>query len=159
MESYRPLNGTTSPLPATPSSPSYKERKRQEVYYCYFLTRTRCDNSWPSIVRQLSTSFRAPSLLPLPGPEQISIRLLAEQQAPGVTEFLLGTYPDEVRTAPGTYKPNDVVTLTFRLGHAVLDACAQMWLYLCARDVGEVWDLVSSLLCTLRALVQSGWQL
>ena len=58
-----------------------------------------------------------PLLLLPPALEQISTRLpvLGEQQAPGVTAFLLGTYPDEVRTALRTSKPNDAVTSTFWL--------------------------------------------
>jgi len=63
-----------------------------------------------------SLSVRPPPLLLLPAPEQISTRLLAEQQASGVTAFLLGTCPDEVRRALRTFKPNDAVTSTFRLG-------------------------------------------
>ena len=80
-----------------------------------------------------SLSVRPPPLLLLPAPEQISTRLLAEQQAPDVTAFLLVRARKEVRRALRTYKPNDVVTSTSRLGHAIPNACAQMWLCLCAR--------------------------
>ena len=110
-----------------------------------------------------SLSVRPPPLLLLPAPEQISTRLLAEQQAPGVTTFLLGTCPDEVRRALRTFKPNDAVTSTFRLGNAIPNACARMWLCLCARDLTYVKmralrDPVSYISCVHCALGQAGWR-
>jgi len=81
----------------------------------------------------------------------------------GVTAFLLGTCPDEVRTALRTFKPNDAVTSTFRLGNAIPNACARMWLCLCARDLTHVKmralrDPVSYLSCVHCALGQAGWR-
>ena len=64
--------------------------------------------------------------------------------------YLLGSYPDVVKTALKTHEPSGVVTFSFRLSHAISSAWdvlnvkgekdeekakARLWLYLCARDV------------------------
>lgn len=64
--------------------------------------------------------------------------------------FLLGGYPDVVKTALRTHEPSGVVTFAFRLSHAISSAWetlvvkgeedlekarARMFLYECARDV------------------------
>ena len=101
-------------------------------------------------VRLTSLTRKNPELLPLPPPEQIATETLAEQPAAREIAFLLGTYPDVVRTALRTHEPSGVVTFAFRLAHAISSAWetvvvkgeadverarARMWLYLCARDV------------------------
>ena len=101
-------------------------------------------------VRLTSLTRKNPELLPLPPPDQISAETLAEQPAAREIVFLLGTYPDVVRTALRTHEPSGVVTFAFRLAHAISSAWetvvvkgeadverarARMWLYLCARDV------------------------
>jgi len=101
-------------------------------------------------VRLTSLTRKNPDLLPLPPPDQIAAETLAEQPAAREIVFLLGTYPDVVRTALRTHEPSGVVTFAFRLAHAISSAWetvvvkgeadverarARMWLYLCARDV------------------------
>ncbi|KAI0246849.1 hypothetical protein BJV78DRAFT_1286027 [Lactifluus subvellereus] len=110
-------------------------------------------------VRLTSLARKNPELLPLPPPEQIAAETLAEQPAAREIAFLLGTYPDVVRTALRTHEPSGVVTFAFRLAHAISSAWetvvvkgeadverarARMWLYLCARDVlGAAMRLLS----------------
>ena len=101
-------------------------------------------------VRLTSLTRKNPELLPLPPPAQIAAETLAEHPAAREIVFLLGTYPDVVRTALRTHEPSGVVTFAFRLAHAISSAWetvvvkgeadverarARMWLYLCARDV------------------------
>jgi len=110
-------------------------------------------------VRLSSLTRKNPELLPVPAPEQIAAETLAEQPAAREITFLLGTYPDEVRTALRTHEPSGVVTFAFRLVHAISSAWemvvvkgetdverarAWMWLYLCARDMlGAAMRLLS----------------
>ena len=110
-------------------------------------------------VHLTSLTRKNPELLPLPAPDQIAAETLAEQPAAREIAFLLGTYPDVVRTALRTHEPSGVVTFAFRLAHAVSSALetvvvkgekdvgrarARMWLYLCARDVlGAAMRLLS----------------
>jgi arginyl-tRNA synthetase len=110
-------------------------------------------------VRLTSLTRKNPELLPLPPPEQIATETLADQPAARDIAFLLGTYPDVVRTALRTHEPSGVVTFAFRLAHAISSAWetvvvkgetdverarARMWLYLCARDVlGAAMRLLS----------------
>jgi arginyl-tRNA synthetase len=110
-------------------------------------------------VRLTSLTRKNPELLPLPPPEQIGAETLAEHPAAREIVFLLGTYPDVVRTALRTHEPSGVVTFAFRLAHAISSAWetvvvkgeadverarARMWLYLCARDVlGAAMRLLS----------------
>lgn len=110
-------------------------------------------------VRLTSLTRKNPELLPLPPPDQIATETLAEQPAAREIVFLLGTYPDVVRTALRTHEPSGVVTFAFRLAHAISSAWetvvvkgeadverarARMWLYLCARDVlGAAMRLLS----------------
>jgi len=110
-------------------------------------------------VRLSSLARKNPELLPLPPPDQIAAEMLAEQPAAREIAFLLGTYPDVVRTALRTHEPSGVVTFAFRLSHAISSAWetvvvkgeadverarARMWLYLCARDVlGAAMRLLS----------------
>lgn len=100
-------------------------------------------------VRVSSIERKNPELLPLPEPSSINTALLTESTAREIA-FLLGSYPDVVRTAIRTHEPSTVVTFAFRLSHAISSAWetvvvkgeqdvekarARMWLYLCARDV------------------------
>ncbi len=110
-------------------------------------------------VRLSSLTRKNPELLPLPPPDQIAAETLAEQSAAREIVFLLGTYPDVVRTALRTHEPSGVVTFAFRLAHGISSAWetvvvkgekdverarARMWLYLCARDVlGAAMRLLS----------------
>jgi arginyl-tRNA synthetase len=110
-------------------------------------------------VRLTSLTRKNPELLPLPPPDQIAAETLAEQPAAREIVFLLGTYPDVVRTALRTHEPSGVVTFAFRLAHAISSAWetvvvkgeadverarARMWLYLCARNVlGAAMRLLS----------------
>ena len=110
-------------------------------------------------VRLTSLTRKNPELLPLPPPAEIAAETLAEHPAAREIAFLLGTYPDVVRTALRTHEPSGVVTFAFRLSHAISSAWetvvvkgeadierarARMWLYLCARDVlGAAMRLLS----------------
>jgi arginyl-tRNA synthetase len=110
-------------------------------------------------VRLTSLTRKNPELLPLPPPADIATETLAEHPAAREIAFLLGTYPDVVRTALRTHEPSGVVTFAFRLAHAISSAWetvvvkgeadverarARMWLYLCARDVlGAAMRLLS----------------
>ncbi|KAF7789715.1 hypothetical protein EIP86_000661 [Pleurotus ostreatoroseus] len=100
-------------------------------------------------VRLASIERKNPELLPLPQPAAINTDLLTEQSARDIA-FLLGSYPDVVKTALKTHEPSGVVTFCFRLSHAISSAWetvivkgeadvekakARLWLYLCARDV------------------------
>ncbi|KZT04519.1 arginyl-tRNA synthetase [Laetiporus sulphureus 93-53] len=100
-------------------------------------------------VRISSISRKNPELLPLPPPAQIDTGLLTEPATREII-FLLGSYPDVVKTALRTHEPSGVVTFAFRLSHAISSAWetvvvkgeadvakarARMWMYLCTRDV------------------------
>lgn len=100
-------------------------------------------------VRLSSLTRKNPEIFPLPPPSEINTSLLVEPAAREIV-FLLGTYPDVVKTALKTHEPSGVVTYLFRLSHAISSAWetvvikseedvekkrARMWLYLCARDV------------------------
>ncbi|KAI8974811.1 arginyl-tRNA synthetase [Trametes punicea] len=100
-------------------------------------------------VRLSSIERKNPELLPLPAPAQLKTDLLVEPQAREIV-FLLGTYPDVVKTALKTHEPSGIVTFAFRLSHAISSAWetvivkgeqdkekakARMALYLAARDV------------------------
>ncbi|PCH35182.1 arginyl-tRNA synthetase [Wolfiporia cocos MD-104 SS10] len=109
-------------------------------------------------VRISSISRKNPELLPLPPPAEIDTALLTEPQSRDII-FLLGSYPDVVKTALRTHEPSGVVTFAFRLSHAISSAWetvivkgepdtakarARMWMYLCARDVlGAAMRLLS----------------
>ena len=100
-------------------------------------------------VRLASIGRKNPELLPLPAPAAINTELLTEPSARDIA-FLLGSYPDVVKTALRTHEPSGVVTFAFRLSHAISSAWetvivkgeqdkekakARMALYLSARDV------------------------
>ncbi|KAJ2915790.1 hypothetical protein MD484_g4636, partial [Candolleomyces efflorescens] len=106
-------------------------------------------------VRLASLDRKNPHLLPLPGPSELQLDLLAaphtSQQARDIA-FLLGSYPDVVKVALKTHEPSGVVTFAFRLAHAISSAWdavsvkslgeeekekakARLFLYQCARDV------------------------
>ncbi|KAI0641457.1 arginyl-tRNA synthetase [Trametes meyenii] len=100
-------------------------------------------------VRLSSIERKNPELLPLPAPSQLKTELLKEPQAREIV-FLLGSYPDVVKTALKTHEPSGIVTFGFRLSHAISSAWetvivkgeqdkdkakARMALYLAARDV------------------------
>ncbi|TFK40112.1 hypothetical protein BDQ12DRAFT_648426 [Crucibulum laeve] len=101
-------------------------------------------------VRLASIGRKNPELIPLPPPSQIDTSTLAEYAQAREIAFLLGTYPDVVKTALKTHEPSGVVTFSFRLAHAISSAWdavivkgepdiekarAKMFLYECARDV------------------------
>ena len=100
-------------------------------------------------VRLASIERKNPEHLPLPPPAAINTDLLTEQSARDIV-FLLGSYPDVVKTALKTHEPSGVVTFCFRLSHAISSAWetvivkgepdrekaqARLWLYFCAREV------------------------
>ncbi|KAI0760773.1 arginyl-tRNA synthetase [Fomes fomentarius] len=100
-------------------------------------------------VRLSSIERKNPELLPLPAFSQLDTSLLVEPQAREIV-FLLGSYPDAVKTALKTHEPSGIVTFAFRLSHAISSAWetvivkgeqdkdkakARMALYLAARDV------------------------
>ena len=100
-------------------------------------------------VRLSSIERKNPELLPLPSPANLKTELLVEQSAREIA-FLLGSYPDVVKTALKTHEPSGIVTFAFRLSHAISSAWetvivkgeqdgdkarARMALYLAARDV------------------------
>jgi len=109
-------------------------------------------------VRVCSITRKNPELLPLPPPSEIKTELLTESSTRDIV-FLLGSYPDVVKTALRTHEPSGVVTFAFRLSHAISSAWeavivkgeqdvekarARMWMYLCARDVlGAAMRLLS----------------
>ncbi|KAJ3859936.1 hypothetical protein EV359DRAFT_50101 [Lentinula novae-zelandiae] len=101
-------------------------------------------------VRLASIGRKNPHLLPLPPPSEINIETLTTSTHAREIAFLLGTYPDVVKTALKTHEPSGVVTFAFRLSHAISSAWetvivkgeediekakARMWLYESARDV------------------------
>jgi arginyl-tRNA synthetase len=110
-------------------------------------------------VRLSSMERKNPHLIPLPPPSQIDTSSLASSQQARNIAFLLGSYPDVVKTALETHEPSGVVTFLFRLSHAISSAWetvvvkgeedlekarARMWLYQCAREVlGEGMRLLS----------------
>src|ERR1700729_2527487 len=69
-------------------------------------------------VRLSSISRKNSNLIPLPAPEAIDITTLTTSPQAREIVFLLGTYPDVVKTALKTHKPSGVVTFAFRLSHA-----------------------------------------
>ncbi|GJE85387.1 arginyl-tRNA synthetase [Phanerochaete sordida] len=100
-------------------------------------------------VRLASIERNNPQLMPLPAPAALNTELLTAPAARDIV-FLLGSYPDVVKTALRTSEPSAVVTFCFRLAHAISSAWesvivkgepdadkarARMWLYLSARDV------------------------
>ncbi|KAH6911628.1 arginyl-tRNA synthetase [Coprinopsis sp. MPI-PUGE-AT-0042] len=106
-------------------------------------------------VRLMSLERKNPHLLPLPSPADLQLDLLStphtSNQARDIA-FLLGSYPDVVKTALKTHEPSGVVTFAFRLSHAISSAwdavtvkslgedekdkaAARLFLYFCARDV------------------------
>ncbi|PSS37508.1 hypothetical protein PHLCEN_2v715 [Hermanssonia centrifuga] len=109
-------------------------------------------------VRLASIGRKNPELLPLPEPAAIDTSLLTEPSARDII-FLLGSYPDVVKTAIRTHEPSAVVTFAFRLSHAISSAWeavivkgepdiekarARLWMYICARDVlGAAMRLLS----------------
>ena len=72
-------------------------------------------------VRLSSIERKNPELLPLPAPAQLKTELLVEPQAREIA-FLLGSYPDAVKTALKTHEPSGIVTFAFRLAHAISSA-------------------------------------
>lgn len=101
-------------------------------------------------VRLASIGRKNPHLLPLPSPSEINITTLTTSPHAREIAFLLGTYPDIVKTAMKTHEPSGVVTFAFRLSHAISSAWetvvvkgeediekarARMWLYESARNV------------------------
>ncbi|KAF7976667.1 hypothetical protein HWV62_1216 [Athelia sp. TMB] len=110
-------------------------------------------------VRLASIERKNPNLIPLPAPASIDLADLATSAHARDIVFLLGSYPDVVKTALKTQEPSGVVTFSFRLAHAISSAWetvvvkgepdegkarARMWLYLSARDVlGAAMRLLS----------------
>ncbi|PFH49088.1 hypothetical protein AMATHDRAFT_63907 [Amanita thiersii Skay4041] len=101
-------------------------------------------------VRLASIGRKNPHLLPLPPPSEIDVTTLAESPQAREIAFLLGSYPDIVKTALRTHEPSGVVTYLFRLSHAISSAWetvvvkgeeditkarARMWMYDTAREV------------------------
>ncbi|KAI0084067.1 arginyl-tRNA synthetase [Irpex rosettiformis] len=109
-------------------------------------------------VRLASIGRKNPELLPLPAPAAINTDLLIEPSAREIA-FLIGTYPDVVKTALRTHEPSGVVTFAFRLSHAISSAWetvivkgetdlekarARLWLYTSAQEVlGAAMRLLS----------------
>ncbi|EPQ60480.1 arginyl-tRNA synthetase [Gloeophyllum trabeum ATCC 11539] len=100
-------------------------------------------------VRLRSVERRVAPTVVLPDDlSQINLDLLAEPKAREIV-FILGTYPDVVRTALKTYEPSNIVSFSFRLSHAISSAWetlivmgqerelaqARLFLYTSARDV------------------------
>jgi arginyl-tRNA synthetase len=110
-------------------------------------------------VRLASMERKNPDLVPLPPPSSIDTSSLTTSVQAREIVFLLGSYPDVVKTALKTHEPSGVVTFAFRLSHAISSAWetvvvkgeedkekarARMWLYICARDVlGAAMRLLS----------------
>ncbi|KAK1230058.1 arginyl-tRNA synthetase [Marasmius sp. AFHP31] len=101
-------------------------------------------------VRLASIGRKNPHLLPLPSPSSIDVTCLAESAHAREIAFLLGSYPDVVKTALKNHEPSTIVTFAFRLSHAISSAWetvvvkgeediekakARMWLYESAREV------------------------
>ena len=119
-------------------------------------------------VRLASLERKNPHLLPIPSPAELKLDLLTSPHTPQQARdiaFLLGSYPDVVKTALKTHEPSGVVTYAFKLAHVISSAWdavvvkslgeeerekaqARLFLYQCARDV-----LASALkLLTIRPL-------
>ncbi|KZT24804.1 arginyl-tRNA synthetase [Neolentinus lepideus HHB14362 ss-1] len=110
-------------------------------------------------VRLASIARKNPHLLPLPSPSSIKVELLADSPHARDIVFLLGSYPDVVKTALKTHEPSGVVTFAFRLAHVISSAWdvmvvkgeedvevarARLWVYENARDVlGAAMRLLS----------------
>lgn len=110
-------------------------------------------------VRLSSISRKNPNLIPLPSPSSIDVTTLLDSPQAREIIFLLGSYPDVVKTAQKTQEPSGIVTFAFRLSHAISSAWetvivkgepdeekarARMWMYLSARDVlGAAMRLLS----------------
>ncbi|GLB42850.1 putative arginyl-tRNA synthetase [Lyophyllum shimeji] len=110
-------------------------------------------------VRLASIGRKNPNLLPLPPPSQMNTDSLAAMPHAREIAFLLGTYPDVIKTALKTHEASGIVTFAFRLSHAISSAWetvivkgeedlekarARMFLYECARDVlGAAMRLLS----------------
>lgn len=101
-------------------------------------------------VRLASIARKNPQLVPLPPPSEIDTSCLESSPQARDIIFLLGTYPDVVKTALKGNEPSGVVTFAFRLSHAISSAWetvivkgepdlekarARMWLYDTARGV------------------------
>ncbi|KAG7096435.1 hypothetical protein E1B28_003872 [Marasmius oreades] len=101
-------------------------------------------------VRLASIGRKNPHLLPLPPPSSIDVTCLAESAHAREIAFLLGSYPDVVKTALKNHEPSTIVTFAFKLSHAISSAWetvvvkgeediekarARMWLYESAREV------------------------
>jgi len=96
-----------------------------------------------SVERRVSESVTLP-----PSHSDIDISLLSEPKAREIV-FLLGSYPDAVRTALKALEPSTIVSYCFKLSHAISSAWealivlgqetklaqARLYLYVCARDV------------------------
>ncbi|KAA1475019.1 arginyl-tRNA synthetase [Dentipellis sp. KUC8613] len=100
-------------------------------------------------VRLASLARKNPELFPLPPPAEVKTDTIVEPAAREIV-FLLGTYPDVVKTALRTQEPSGIVTYLFRLSHAISSAWetvvvkgeqdvdkakARLWLYSNAREV------------------------
>ncbi|EJD39929.1 arginyl-tRNA synthetase [Auricularia subglabra TFB-10046 SS5] len=100
-------------------------------------------------VRAASIERKNPELMPLPPRAEIQTELLVEPHAREVV-FLLGTYPDVVKTALRTQEPSGVITFAMKLSHSISSAWevlpvkyeedrakarARLWLFISARDV------------------------
>lgn len=110
-------------------------------------------------VRLASIGRKNPDLLPLPSPDQLNLDSLATMPHARDIIFLLGTYPDVIKTAIKTHEASGVVTFAFRLSHAISSAWetvvvkaeqdkekakARLFMYECARDVlGSAMRLLS----------------
>ncbi|KAL1677148.1 hypothetical protein EV122DRAFT_266222 [Schizophyllum commune] len=101
-------------------------------------------------VRLASIARKNPHLLPLPAPSQIDIATLVQSNHAREIVFLLGSYPDVVKTAMRTHEPSAIVTFLFRLCHVISSAWetvivkgeediekarARLWMFECTRDV------------------------
>ncbi|KAG6890769.1 hypothetical protein C0992_012742 [Termitomyces sp. T32_za158] len=101
-------------------------------------------------VRLASIGRKNPQLLPLPSPELIQTEPLASMPHARDIVFLLGSYPDVIKTALRTHEASGIVTFAFRLSHAISSAWetvivkgeedtekarARLYMYECARDV------------------------
>ncbi|KAL0058372.1 arginyl-tRNA synthetase [Marasmius tenuissimus] len=73
-------------------------------------------------VRLASIGRKNPHLLPLPPPSSIDITCLAKSAHAREIAFLLGSYPDVVKTALKNHEPSTIVTFAFRLSHAISSA-------------------------------------
>ena len=69
-------------------------------------------------VRLASIERKNPELLPLPAPAQLKTELLTEPQAREIA-FLLGSYPDVVKTAMRTHEPSALIMFAIKLAHSI----------------------------------------